>query len=78
MEAKWSPSADDVRALCEAVTENYIVQDSINGADYCRHCGKTYGNVSLLYLQAGKKEPHERWCPVLVAQDVMTGMPSNA
>lgn len=66
---KWNPSKADVLSLCEAITERFIDQDSNTGGDYCIHCGKMYGNADNY-----KVLPHERWCPVLIAQDVMTGI----
>jgi len=73
MSNDWMPSKEDVKILCEAVLENYVSQDRNTGGDYCSQCGKHYGNVQY-YWEEGKREPHNPNCPVLVAQDVMTGI----
>ena len=72
---KWNPSPADVRVLCEAVLDKYI-ETSYDGCDYCQYCGRNYGNVSLVYWHEGKEEPHDKDCPVLIARDVMTGIPT--
>lgn len=63
----WQPTNADVRVLCEAVMENHIGQRSSTGADYCTHCGWTYGNVTDMLII-----PHNVNCPVIIARDVMT------
>jgi hypothetical protein len=41
--------------------------------DYCRFCGKIYGNVTLMEKR-GDRITHNKDCPVLVAQDLSTGL----
>lgn len=68
----WQPNKQDIGSLCNSVTEDYIEEDR-NSSDYCKHCGTHWGNAQVFYLDKGKKLPHESYCPVLVAQDIMTG-----
>lgn len=72
---EWKPSPPDVRVLCEAILTSYI-DISYDGCDYCQYCRRNYGNVSLVYWELGEEEPHEKDCPVLIARDVMTGIPA--
>jgi hypothetical protein len=69
----WSPSKEDVEKLCEAILDGYIVEDH-HSCDHCVYCDERYGNVRSKYHSQGKKEPHKSFCPVLIAQDVMTGI----
>jgi hypothetical protein len=73
MSDKWQPSKEDIGILCDSILCGYIAENHNNSADYCIHCHKEYGNVKLNYHDLGKKEPHEKDCPVLIAEDVMTG-----
>lgn len=70
----WRPNPKDIEALCDAITNEYIREDS-RSCDYCIYCGKKYGNHYLRIIKNGEKETHEADCPVLIARDVMTGFP---
>lgn len=71
---EWKPSPSDVRVLCEAVLHCYI-DLSAEGRDHCIYCGTEYGNVHFEYMRQGKQEPHDNDCPVLIARDVLAGIP---
>lgn len=71
--AKWNPSKDDVRTVCEAILDNFIAINAYHGGDDCHFCGENYGNYDRLYHNKGITEPHRKGCPVLVARDILTG-----
>jgi len=72
--SNWTPSKEDIKKLCDAILVNFVAENYQNSADYCIHCGTTYGNIERSYIEKGKKPPHKKSCPVLIAQDVLTGI----
>lgn len=72
---KWNPSKDDIEIVCDAILERFIEEDPSRG-DCCLFCFKVYGNYKKRFSDKGIREPHEVNCPVLVAQDIMTGFPN--
>ena len=61
----------DLEILIEGFSD-WVREDS-SSRDYCRFCGKLYGNVSLM-KKRGERIGHSNDCPVLVAQDLSTGL----
>lgn len=64
-------SKNDVKKLTNLL-ETFVHEDR-NSCDYCVHCGMEYGNALLLEKQ-GKKLTHESDCPILIIQDMATGL----
>lgn len=59
-------------ALVLAVFDCFTEEDH-NSCDLCMFCGKSYGNAALM-TRRGEKLTHKKDCPVLVAQDMSTGL----
>ena len=52
--------------------ENFVYEDR-NSCDCCMYCGEQYGNARLIEERGGKLK-HDADCPVLIVQDMSTGL----
>jgi len=68
----WSPSKEDVKSVCEAVTSNYLDSNSVFTVS-CMYCYRQL-DESFLDIEMGTeiKETHNSCCPVLKARDILT------
>jgi len=69
----WNPDKKDIEIVCDALMSDFAATDTGNslsrgGCLYCIHCGEyevSNGGTGSI--------KHETDCPILVAQDIMTG-----
>lgn len=75
--SEFNPSKEDVITLAKAVVNDHPVYQAYHNCRYegyiCHFCGTELNDIKSRELRE-----HEIDCPVLVAQDILTGIEDKA